>query len=83
MTERHHSLVDITFHCTACGNTATVSVRWGDHHTLPKGWRSRDVVPTYTLCRRTDHVFACSVPCRRVLDTRYPPPRTPRWFRYA
>lgn len=83
MSGRAPSLVDITFHCTACGAIATVSVRWGDHHTLPKGWRSRDVIPTYSLCRRTDHIFACSAKCRRLLNETFPPPARPKWFVYA
>lgn len=75
--------VEITFTCSSCGDRVSVCVAWGDHHTLPKGWGSRDVVPTYVLARRTDHVFACSRPCKRKLDSLYPPPRRPKWFRYA
>jgi hypothetical protein len=72
--------VDITYHCTSCGKTETVSVCWRSHHAMPKGWTCRDVVPTYELPRRSDHVFACSKACRRVLDVRFPPPRVPKWF---
>lgn len=80
---RHASKVRITFWCTACSAQASVTVRWGDHHCLPKGWRSRDVVPTYMLARRTDHIFACSPACQRVLNDKFPPPKRPKWFRYA
>jgi hypothetical protein len=75
--------VGITFTCTHCASQASVHVLWGDHHTLPKGWTSRDVIPTYALCRRTDHVFACSRECRKKLDAIFPPPRKPKWFKYA
>ena len=75
--------VRIEFTCTACGALGSVAVPWGGHHTLPKGWRSRDVVPTFVLSRRTDHVFACSKECRLKLDELYPPPKKPKWFLYA
>lgn len=74
------SRVDITYHCTACGGSETVSVMWRSHHALPKGWRCRDIVPTHELPRRTDHIFSCSDACRTVLDAKYPPPRKPKWF---
>jgi hypothetical protein len=84
MPKRHPlTTVSIEFTCTSCKAKASVRVLWGDHHTLPKGWVSRDIIPTYALCRRTDHVFACSKPCRRELDKKFPPPKRPRWFRYA
>jgi hypothetical protein len=72
--------VDITYYCTSCGGSETVSVRWRSHHAMPKGWTCRDIVPTNELPRRTDHIFACSRTCRKVLDGRYPPPRIPKWF---
>lgn len=75
--------VDITFTCTACSCRATVSIPWSRHHTLPKGWRSRDVVPTYELPRRTEHIFSCSKACQLELDKLYPPPKKPKWFRYS
>lgn len=76
--------VEITFTCTACRCRETVKVPWGAHHCLPRGWRSRDIVPTYALARRTDHVFACQqAECRRALDKLYPPPARPKWFTYA
>jgi hypothetical protein len=77
------SAVAITFTCTACLSEATVRAPWGAHHCLPKGWTARDCVPTFTLARRTDHIFACSTKCRRVLNERFPPPRVPKWFKYA
>jgi len=72
--------VDITYFCTACLATETVSVRWRSHHALPKGWRCRDIIPTNELPRRTDHIFSCSPACREKLNAQYPPPRTPKWF---
>lgn len=72
--------VDITYHCTACGNTETVSVRWRSHHAMPRGWTCRDIIPTFELPRRSDHIFACSKDCRKELDARFPPPKTPKWF---
>ena len=75
------SRVDITYYCTNCGTTATVAVRWESHHAMPEGWACRDVVPTYELPRRTDHVFSCpSAECRGALDAKYPPPSEPIWF---
>jgi hypothetical protein len=76
-------VVDITFHCTHCGQKGTVTVAWGDHHCLPKGWCSRDAVPTYALARRTDHIFACSAKCARALNKKHPPPARPKWFKFA
>lgn len=73
--------VDITYFCTACEASQTVSVMWRSHHALPKGWRCRDIVPTNELPRRTDHIFSCSEACRKALDARYPPPKTPKWFK--
>lgn len=73
--------VDITYFCTSCGTNQTVSVMWRSHHALPKGWRCRDIVPTSELPRRTDHMFSCSEACRKQLDKRYPPPKTPKWFK--
>ena len=75
--------VTITFCCTACGATASIHVPWGLHHALPKGWRSRDAIPTLQLARRTDHIFACSLRCARKLDPIYAAPKEPKWFRYA
>ena len=72
--------VNITYFCTACGETETVSVRWRSHHALPIGWRCRDIVPTNELPRRTDHIFSCSPRCRTQLDMQYPPPTKPKWF---
>jgi len=75
------SRVDLTFYCTNCGDTATVSVRWESHHAMPEGWACRDVIPTYELPRRTDHVFCCPrAKCRTALDERFPPPEEPIWF---
>lgn len=82
-TARSAGVVDITFHCTHCAATATVTVAWGDHHCLPAGWRSRDAVPTFSLARRTDHIFACSPKCARALNAAFPPPTRPKWFKYA
>ena len=75
--------VRITFTCTECEATGTISVPWGDHHALPKGWRSRDAVPTFKLSRRTHHIFACSSACARALNVKFAAPKTPKWFRYA
>lgn len=72
--------VDITYFCTACNKSETVIVRWRSHHALPRGWTCRDIIPTFELPRRTDHIFSCSSMCRRELDNKYPPPRKPKWF---
>ena len=77
------SRVRLTFTCTACKRQASVEVPWGMHHCLPPKWRARDAVPTYALARRTDHIFACSARCQRSLNERFPPPKRPRWFKYA
>jgi hypothetical protein len=74
------SRVDITYFCTKCGGTKTVSVQWRSHHALPTGWKCRDIVPTNELPRRTDHIFSCSDVCRKALDIQYPPPKKPKWF---
>lgn len=75
--------VEIIFTCTACRGRASIKRRWGAHHSLPRGWSSRDTVPTYALCRRTDHIFACSPACEEKLNDQYPPPPRPKWFPYA
>ena len=73
--------VDITYFCTACLKSETVSVRWRSHHALPPGWRCRDIFPTNELPRRTDHIFCCGeAKCRTALDKLYPPPSKPKWF---
>lgn len=73
--------VKIIFTCTACAARTYVNVPWGDHHCLPSGWLSRDVVASHNVARRTDHIFACSPACCDTLDERYPPALKPKWFR--
>lgn len=76
-------LVKLTFYCTHCGTSAAIKVRWSRHHTIPKGWRSRDAVPSPQLPRRTDHIFACSNECITALDKRFPVPDKIRWFKFS